>query len=101
MYLTNNYTISEPIYNFYGNRGLHKILDKFKGKENENIEVATLMAGDFVGEQAVLRHTKRTATCKTITPCILYILKRNDFEILISRFPEMYKIILKESEKRL
>jgi len=78
-------------------RGVIRVI---KQKGDESTEIATLMAGDFVGEQALLHHTTRTATCKAITPCILYILKHRDFEVLINQFPEIYDLILKESQKR-
>ncbi|KTD70744.1 cyclic nucleotide-binding protein [Legionella steelei] len=78
-------------------RGVIRVI---REDDNQNIEVATLMAGDFFGELALLHHIKRTATCKAITPCILYILTKNDFEILIKRFPNMQKIIFEEARKR-
>ena len=39
-------------------------------------DLATLMAGDFFGETALLHGGRRTATCRAVTPCALYELKR-------------------------
>ena len=42
--------------------------------------LATLMAGDFIGEMALLHGGARTATCRAATPCALYELRREDLE---------------------
>lgn len=42
--------------------------------------LATLSAGDFFGEIALLHDSPRTATVKTLTPSSLYILKRRDLK---------------------
>lgn len=56
-------------------RGVIRVIKEVDG---QLIEVATLMAGDFFGELALLHHIKRTATCKAITHCIIYVLTRKD-----------------------
>ena len=43
-------------------------------------DVATLIAGDFFGEMALLRGVARTATCRAVTPCAVYKLSRKDFD---------------------
>lgn len=43
-------------------------------------DLATLMAGDFFGEMALLHGGPRTATCRAVTPCALYELRREDIE---------------------
>lgn len=78
-------------------RGLISVIKNIDGKHTE---VATLMAGDFFGEFALLNNTKRTATCEAITHCILYVLTRKDFEILVKQFPNIEKIIYEEYTKR-
>jgi len=78
-------------------RGVIRVI---KEREGVNSEIATLIAGDFIGEQALLHHVMRTATCKAITPCILYVLERDEFEILIRQFPDIHQIILNESQNR-
>ena len=48
--------------------------------DNVSVDIATLMAGDFFGEMALLLHEKRNATCTAITPCVLFELHRKDFD---------------------
>jgi len=50
-----------------------------KGSDHE-IDIATLLAGDFFGEMSLLHHEKRSATCQAVTPCALYELKRKAFD---------------------
>lgn len=52
-------------------------------------DVATLMAGDFFGEMALLHGGARTATCRAVTPCALYELRRDDLEVVCEVCPEM------------
>ena len=52
-------------------------------------DVATLMAGDFFGEMALLHGEPRNATCRAITPCSLYELKTRDLEKLLQENPAM------------
>lgn len=78
-------------------RGVIRVI---KEKNGEKVEVATLIAGDFFGELALLRSTKRTATCKAVTPCILYTLNRHDFEQVSKRFPTIQEAITQEAKKR-
>ncbi len=52
-------------------------------------DVATLMAGDFFGEMALLRGGRRTATCRAVTPCALYELRREDLEAVLETCPAM------------
>lgn len=57
-----------------------------RGREGER-DLATLMAGDFFGEMALLHKEPRTATCRAVTPCALYELRRDDFEKLCVVYP--------------
>jgi len=50
-------------------------------------EIATLSAGDFFGEMALLHDVPRSATVKTLTPCSLYSLKRRDLEKAMHAHP--------------
>src|SRR3990167_3009847 len=78
-------------------RGVVRVI---KEKEGRPLELATLMAGDFFGEMVLLYDTKRTATCKAITPCLLYTLDRKTFNELKNRFPAIERAIAEEAEKR-
>ena len=50
-------------------------------------ELATLRAGDFFGEVALLGEGRRTATVTTRTPSTMLVLFGLDFSRLRSRFP--------------
>jgi monovalent cation:H+ antiporter, CPA1 family len=68
-------------------RGVVRVI--VQTKEGATKELATLMAGDFFGEMALLHEIKRTATCKAITPCALYQLKRHVFEHICSEYHDI------------
>jgi len=78
-------------------RGVVRII---KEKDGQEINVATLMAGDFFGEMALIYKTKRTATCKAVTPCLLYTLNRSAFEQMRKKFPAIDKAIAETAAKR-
>lgn len=78
-------------------RGVVRVVKDVNGKETE---LATLIAGDFFGEIALLFGVKRTATCKAVTPCILYSLNRHDFEKVKDRFPVISRALQEEAAKR-
>jgi len=52
-------------------------------------QVATLVAGDFFGEMALLHDAPRLATVTTLTPTTLYRLKRRDLEKAMSEHPSI------------
>ena len=51
-----------------------------RSENNVEQDLATLIAGDFFGEMALLHHEPRTATCRAVTPCALYELRREAFD---------------------
>lgn len=51
-----------------------------RGDGQQQQSIATLSAGDFFGEMALLHDAQRTATVTTLTPTTLYRLKRRDLE---------------------
>lgn len=65
-------------------RGVVRVLRSEDGKERA---LGTLLAGNFFGEQALLHDEPRNATCRAVTPCVLYQLQRADFDKLRSRWP--------------
>ena len=71
-------------------RGVIRVSRKSGGVENN---LATLMAGDFFGEMALLHNKPRTATCKAVTPCVMYELKRDDFDKLCIKYPAIRKAL--------
>lgn len=52
-------------------------------------DLATLIAGDFFGEMALLHHAPRVATCRAATPCVIYELRRADFDDAVKILPEL------------
>jgi monovalent cation:H+ antiporter, CPA1 family len=51
-------------------------------REGNDEALATLLAGDFFGEMALLTGKPRNATVRAVTPCSLYELRRKDLETL-------------------
>ncbi len=65
-------------------RGVVRALREENGEEHA---LGTLLAGNFFGEHALLHDEPRNATCRAVTPCLLYQLRRSDFEKLRHRWP--------------
>lgn len=58
-------------------RGVVRVTKTIHGKE---FNLATLVAGDFFGEMALLHREPRIATCRAVTPCSVYELSRHDLQ---------------------
>ena len=67
---------------------------------NEKIIYATLSAGQFFGEIALLLSMPRTATIKAKEYCDLYSLDKETFERVIERYPDFTESIKKLAEIR-
>lgn len=63
--------------------------------------VATLYAGDFFGEAALLHNVSRTATAIAATPCSLYELNRSGLDKICERFPRIHQAVEDVDRKRL
>ncbi|RMH12152.1 MAG: hypothetical protein D6701_13895 [Gemmatimonadetes bacterium] len=63
-------------------------------------DVATLIAGDFFGEMALLHGTRRTATCRAVTPCALYELRRQDLEAVLATHPGIRQVLEETAARR-
>jgi CPA1 family monovalent cation:H+ antiporter len=61
-------------------------------------ELASLLPGDFFGEIALLHDEPRTASCRAITPCVLYELTRADI-VKIAEVAPSIKSALHEADK--
>ncbi len=68
--------------------------------EDEKIVYATLSAGHFFGEIALLLSTPRTATIKTREYCDLYRLNKDIFDRVLERYPVFAEKIKDMAEKR-
>ena len=71
-----------------------------RSEEGETKNIATLYAGDFFGESALLHDTPRNATATAATPCSMYELKRSEFEKICADYPNIRAGIEKIDEQR-
>ncbi|KAM0258483.1 hypothetical protein ACHAQJ_003822 [Trichoderma viride] len=62
---------------------------------------AELKAGAFFGEIGVLMDMPRTATIVARTKCLLLVLKKEDLQTVMPKFPDMEKAIRQEAQERL
>jgi CPA1 family monovalent cation:H+ antiporter len=53
-------------------------------QDGASSDTATLMAGDFFGDTAVIAGEASSATATAVTPCSLYRLERTDLEVAIA-----------------
>ena len=67
-------------------RGVVRISRNVNGEE---IKLATLIAGDFFGEMALLHAVNRTATVMSMSPCTFYVLERDDLQHAMSEIPSI------------
>jgi ATP-binding cassette, subfamily B, bacterial len=59
------------------------------GADHTPRRIAVLQDGDHFGEVALLQSVPRTATVKTLTPCVFLTLRRGEFTYLLDRVPEL------------
>ena len=52
-------------------------------------DLATLVAGDYFGEEALLENRPRSATAKAVGKCVLFSIPRLGFKSLVKRFPPL------------
>lgn len=78
-------------------RGVVRVCRDADGRTQE---LATLLAGDFFGELALLRDEPRSATVRAVTPCSLYELDRKDLVALMSENEGVRKSLEAAKEKR-
>lgn len=78
-------------------RGVVRVSHKDDGHVRE---LGTLKAGDFFGEMALLHREPRTATVKTVTPCMLYELKRDILEEAMTAHPGILEALKKADVQR-
>lgn len=62
--------------------------------------VATLHEGQFFGEAALLRETKRNANVRAQSYCDLYKLDKEDFSHIVDKHPELLESIERVANKR-
>jgi ATP-binding cassette, subfamily B, bacterial len=54
-----------------------------------DVRLAVLQDGDHFGEIALLHRVVRTASVRTLTPCIFLALQRGQFDRLLARVPNL------------
>ncbi|PHH86032.1 hypothetical protein CDD83_10842 [Cordyceps sp. RAO-2017] len=62
---------------------------------------AELKPGAFFGEIGVLMNVPRTATIVARTKCLLLVLKKEDLQLVMPKFPDMERVIMEEAQERL
>ena len=68
--------------------------------KDEKKPFAKLHDGDFFGEVALFMKKPRTATIKAVSYCDLYTLKKNTFDRLVSKYPDIAAEIEKKAKIR-
>ncbi len=78
-------------------RGVVRVLHVAQGQERE---LATLLAGDFFGEMALLTDEPRSATCRATTACALYELSRAGVEAATEICPALGENLARAARAR-
>ena len=78
-------------------RGVVQISRKVGGSD---INLATLIAGDFFGEMALLHDENRTATVTSVSPCTFYVLDRHDLQQAMSENPSIRRALELADQQR-
>jgi len=80
----------------------HGVVRVARAEHGESRDLATMMAGEFFGEAALLSGRQpRNATVTAVTPCTLYRLHRDDLRVAMATQPAIRKALEEESRKRL
>jgi CPA1 family monovalent cation:H+ antiporter len=79
-------------------RGVVAVIVAFPGKSPKR--VASLHAGEFFGEMALLTQAPRSATVQAVTGCQLYELSGEDVDRLSERVPAVKQALLDAYEER-
>jgi CRP-like cAMP-binding protein len=67
---------------------------------NEGGDLATLGAGDFFGEMALIEDQARNASAQTLSECEIFLLKKEDFKRLIQNTPDLAQKVQMAYTKR-
>lgn len=78
-------------------RGVLRVTREDNGRQRD---LATLMAGDFFGEMALLDDEPRTASVAAVTPCSLYELTRHHLETAMKEHPHIRHALETEAAVR-
>jgi len=70
-------------------------LEIVKTLEGKEVTISTIEQGDTLGEMALIDGLTRSATVRACTPTTILILRRDDFNTLLAKHPEVGIKILK------
>ena len=79
----------------------HGVVRVSREAQGMSRDLATLMAGEFFGEVALLSQEPHMATVTTVTPCTLYKLHRDDLNVAMATQPAIRKALEEEGRKRI
>lgn len=107
LFIVKNYSIDEVVFEegdigelfFIIAYGKLEVLKNYNTEQQKRIQI--LETGDYFGEIALIRSVPRTATIKTITPCLLLVLNAKNFHNLLSQNESLRQKIQQELERRL
>ena len=69
--------------------------------QRDGVEIATLIAGDYFGEIALIAHGPRTATVTAATDLVVDAFSRSEFKELLEASPEFAPRLYAEATRRL
>jgi ATP-binding cassette subfamily B protein len=72
-----------------------------RGPAGAELHVSVLEDGDFFGEIALLEEVRRTATVRALTPCLLLVLDRAEFQDLLAQAPALRQVFEGAAQARL
>ena len=80
---------------------VHGVVRVSRVEHGMSRDLATMMAGEFFGEAALLHERQpRNATVTAVTPCTLYKLHRDDLRVAMAMQPAIRNVLEAESHKR-
>ena len=79
----------------------HGVVRISREEQGASRDLATLKAGEFFGETALLSARQlRNATVTAVTPCTLYRLHRDDLRVAMDTQPAIRTVLEQESQRR-
>eukprot|EP01063_Lacrimia_lanifica_P008685 TRINITY_DN1572_c0_g1_i1.p1 TRINITY_DN1572_c0_g1~~TRINITY_DN1572_c0_g1_i1.p1 ORF type:complete len:844 (+),score=251.10 TRINITY_DN1572_c0_g1_i1:557-3088(+) len=85
---------------YFLNHGIVEVLIPDSNDQNYEVWAATLKAGSWFGEIALMQHTTRMASIRCVTACNLFKLNRVDFEQVLQESSELRRKLQVETERR-
>lgn len=64
-----------------------------RSKDSDEVVLATLGAGEFFGELAIMKHVPRSANVRALQDTTCLVIRRADFESYIRQFPDVAEAV--------